>query len=69
MKEKVVALIIARGGSKRIKGKNFKKFQGKPVISTTIKNNQHVLWAKAIIKCILFKFIYNFFCRNIDFEL
>ena len=37
MKEKVVALIIARGGSKRIKGKNFKKFQGKPVISTTIK--------------------------------
>ena len=27
MKENIVAIIPARGGSKRIKGKNFKKFK------------------------------------------
>ena len=37
MKENIVALILARGGSKRIKGKNFKKFKGEPTISSTIK--------------------------------
>ncbi len=37
MKENKVALILARGGSKRIKGKNFKKFKGEPAISSTIK--------------------------------
>ena len=37
MKENIVALILARGGSKRIKGKNFKKFKGEPAISSTIK--------------------------------
>ena len=37
MKENIVAIIPARGGSKRIKGKNIKKFKGDPVISSTIK--------------------------------
>ena len=37
MKENIVALIPARGGSKRIKGKNIKKFKGEPAISNTIK--------------------------------
>ena len=37
MKENIVALILARGGSKRIKGKNYKKFKGVPAISGTIK--------------------------------
>ena len=35
--EKIVAIIPARGGSKRIKGKNIKKFKGQPAISATIK--------------------------------
>ncbi len=37
MKENVVAIIPARGGSKRIKNKNIKKFKGYPAISITIK--------------------------------
>ena len=37
MKENIVAIILARGGSKRIKGKNFKKFKGEPAIASTIK--------------------------------
>ena len=37
MKENIVAIIPARGGSKRIKGKNIKKFKGDPAISSTIK--------------------------------
>ena len=37
MRENIVAIIPARGGSKRIKGKNFKKIKGEPVISSTIK--------------------------------
>ena len=32
-----IAIIPARGGSKRIKGKNIKKFLGKPIISYAIK--------------------------------
>ena len=32
-----IAIIPARGGSKRIKNKNIKKFHGKPIISYTIK--------------------------------
>jgi len=37
MEEKIVAIIPARGGSKRIKGKNIKIFKGVPAISNTIK--------------------------------
>lgn len=37
MKSKAIAIIPARGGSKRIKGKNFKKFNGVPIIANTIK--------------------------------
>jgi len=37
MKENIVVIIPARGGSKRIKGKNIKKFKGEPAISSTIK--------------------------------
>ena len=37
MKENIIAVILARGGSKRIKGKNFKKFKGEPAIVSTIK--------------------------------
>jgi len=37
MKSKSIAIIPARGGSKRIKGKNFKKFNGVPIIGNTIK--------------------------------
>ena len=37
MKENIVAIIPARGGSKRIKEKNIKKFKGDPAISSTIK--------------------------------
>lgn len=37
IKPKILAYIPARGGSKRIPGKNFKKFAGKPLISYTIK--------------------------------
>ena len=32
-----IAIIPARGGSKRIKGKNIKNFLGKPIISYAIK--------------------------------
>ena len=32
-----IAIIPARGGSKRIKDKNIKKFLGKPIISYAIK--------------------------------
>ena len=35
-KQKVVAIILARKNSKRIPGKNYKKFNGKPIISITI---------------------------------
>ena len=33
-----VCIIPARGGSKRIKNKNFKKFNGIPIIAQTLKN-------------------------------
>ena len=36
-KKKIIAIIPARGGSKRIPGKNFKKFNGKPIIASTIQ--------------------------------
>lgn len=36
-KEKILALILARGGSKGIPGKNIKKLSGKPLISYTIE--------------------------------
>lgn len=37
LKKNVVAIIPAREGSKRIPGKNYKKFNGKPIIINTIK--------------------------------
>lgn len=37
MKERVVAIITARGGSKRIPGKNKKKFCGKPILEYSIE--------------------------------
>ncbi len=37
MKDNIVAIIPARGGSKRIKNKNIKKFRGQSAISITIK--------------------------------
>ena len=33
-----ICIIPARGGSKRIKNKNFKKFNGIPIIVQTLKN-------------------------------
>ena len=36
MKKKIVALILARSGSKRIINKNIKKFKNKPLINWTI---------------------------------
>ena len=40
MNDKVVAIIPARGGSKRISNKNIKSFAGKPIISYSIKAAQ-----------------------------
>ena len=40
MRENIVAIIPARGGSKRIKGKNFKRINGSSAISNTIKKLQ-----------------------------
>src|SRR3989344_6845134 len=37
LKPKILAYIPARGGSKRIPGKNIKKFAGKPLIAYTIE--------------------------------
>ena len=37
MTEKKIAVIIARGGSKRIPKKNIKSFLGKPIIEIVIK--------------------------------
>ena len=38
MNKKTICLIPARGGSKRIKNKNIKKFFGKPLLERVIKN-------------------------------
>ena len=35
--EKTVAIILARGGSKRIPNKNIKNFHGKPIINYSIE--------------------------------
>jgi len=45
MSEKRIAIIPARGGSKRIPGKNIRPFHGKPVIAWSIE---------AALKCGLF---------------
>ena len=37
LKKNVVAIIPAKGNSKRISGKNYKKFDGKPIIAYTIE--------------------------------
>jgi len=37
MKKNIIAVIPARGGSTRIPGKNYKKFNGEPIIARTIK--------------------------------
>ena len=36
-RKKIIAIIPARGNSKRIPGKNYKKFNGKPIIGSTIE--------------------------------
>ena len=36
LRKDVIAIIPARGGSKRIPGKNYKMFNGKPIIASTI---------------------------------
>ena len=37
LKKNVIAIIPAKGNSKRISGKNYKKFDGKPIITYTIE--------------------------------
>ncbi len=37
LRKNIVAIIPARGNSKRIPGKNYKKFNGKPIIANTIE--------------------------------
>ena len=37
LRKDVIAIIPARGGSKRIPGKNYKMFNGKPIIASTIE--------------------------------
>ena len=37
LKKNVIAIIPAKGNSKRISGKNYKKFDGKPIIAYTIE--------------------------------
>ena len=37
LRKNIVAVIPARGNSKRIPGKNYKKFNGKPIIANTIE--------------------------------
>ena len=50
MKENIVAIIPARGGSKIIKGKNIKKFKGDPAISSTIKKlKKSKIFSKIIV--------------------
>lgn len=41
MRENIVAVITARGGSKRIPGKNIKEFCGKPIIAYSIEAAVH----------------------------
>ena len=38
MKKKILCIIPARGGSKRLKNKNILNFFGKPIINYTIKS-------------------------------
>ena len=38
MKKKVIAIVLARGGSKSIKNKNLKKINNKPLLEWTINN-------------------------------
>ena len=37
MSDKAIAIITARGGSKRIPGKNIREFCGKPIIAYSIE--------------------------------
>ena len=37
LRKNIVAIIPARGNSKRIPGKNYKIFNGKPIIASTIE--------------------------------
>ena len=37
LKKNIVAIVPARANSKRIPGKNIKKFNGKPIIVNTIE--------------------------------
>tara|TARA_B100000029_G_C17432261_1_gene908301 strand:+ start:358 stop:1050 length:693 start_codon:yes stop_codon:yes gene_type:complete len=49
MKKNVIAVIPARGNSKRIPGKNYKKFNGIPIIISTIKKLKKSKLFKRII--------------------
>ncbi len=62
-KKKIVAIILARKYSKRIKNKNKFKVNGKPLIKYTIES---VMKSKLINRCYLFsddKYLKNF-CKN-----
>ena len=50
MKKKILAITLARGGSKSVKLKNIKKINGKPLIYYTIKE---ALKSKYIDKVII----------------
>ena len=49
---KIVSVILARGGSKGIPGKNIKNFEGKPLISHTI---EYALSSKHLINKLISK--------------
>ena len=44
-----ICIIPARSGSKRIKNKNIKKFDGKPIIGTVLKNLKKMKFFEKII--------------------
>ena len=53
LRKNVVAIIPARGNSKRIPGKNYKMFNGKSIIANTIeklKKNQFLIQSKRSFK-------------------
>ena len=49
LRKNIVAVIPARGNSKRIPGKNYKKFNGEPIIVSTIKKlKEYNFWSIAM---------------------
>ena len=59
MKQKFIALICARSGSKSLKNKNIKNFDGKPLIAWTILLAKKVKEISRIIVSVDFKKIAN----------